>query len=106
MGEVLVDSDDHRARVFRLNARGRNRTRYLEENLQAELLVLLGANLVWSKRVKEFTRDLLNAAGYLPPGDLANMSSYCRWDVPDDTRNESPEPKHLGQLSDSEEIPF
>ena len=106
MGEVLVDPDDHRARIFRLNTRGRNRTRYLEENLQADLLVLLGANLVWSNRVKEFTRDLLNAAGYLPPGDLANMSSYCRWDIPDDTRQEHPEPKHFGQLSDSEDIPF
>jgi hypothetical protein len=106
MGKVLVDTDDHRARVFRLTRHGTNRTCHIEENFQAALLVLAGANLRWSRRVKEFTRLLLNASGYLPPGDLASTISYQRWDVPDDTRREEPEPKHIGPLPDSEDIAF
>jgi DNA-binding MarR family transcriptional regulator len=71
LGKVIADPDDHRARIFVLKKRGRDRTQYLEENLRADLLVLLGANLAWSKRVKQFTQCLLNASGFLPPGDLA-----------------------------------
>jgi len=106
LGEVIADPQDRRARIFRLDRRGRNRTSYIEENFQANLLDILGAKLVSSQRVKEFTRNLLNAAGYLPPGDLANMNSYRSWDVPDDTRGFRSAPKHLGPISDIGEIPF
>jgi len=108
LGEVIADPEDRRARIFRLTRRGRNRTRYLEENFQANLLVMLGANRVESERVKRFTRDLLNAARFLPPGDLADTNSYRSSDTPDDTRDDQPAPKHLKQapLWEPGELPF
>jgi DNA-binding MarR family transcriptional regulator len=94
LGEVIVVPTDHRARIFRLSQRGRNRMKYVEENFQALMLSLIGANLKSSQRVKEFTRYLLTASGFLPPGDLADRSSYQRWDMPDDTLGLEPEPVH------------
>jgi DNA-binding MarR family transcriptional regulator len=108
LGKVKPDTSDHRARIFVLNEKGRKQTSRIEETFEAKLLVLLGANLVWSNRVREFNWDLWCASGFLPPGDLANLQLYQRADLPDDTRGFFPEPKHIGPLPDTNpnEIPF
>jgi hypothetical protein len=108
LGEVIPDPKDHRARIFQLNRRGRDKARYIEESIQAELLTLIGANLSWSQRARDFTRDLLNASGFLPPGDLANHDSYQAWGDPDDSRGYYPDPVHPAQSPDPDPdlIPF
>jgi hypothetical protein len=106
-GRVKPDPSDRRARFFILNERGRKQTSRIEEAFEAKLLVLLGANLACSNRVKEFNWDLWCASGFLPPRDLANLQLYQRAEMPDDTRGFFPEPKRVGPLPDTNlnEIP-
>lgn len=108
LGKVESGPSDHRARFFVLNDKGRKQTSRIEQAFEAKLLVLLGANLACSNRVKEFNWDLWCASGFLPAGDLANPQLYQRSDLRDDTRGFSPEPKRVGPLPDANlnEIPF
>jgi DNA-binding MarR family transcriptional regulator len=108
LGKVIPQPSDHRARIFVLNEKGRKQALRIEETFEAKLLVLLGANLFWSNRVREFNWDLWCACGFLPPGDLVDLSLYQKADLLDDTRSYSPEPKRIKPLAnpDLSEMPF
>lgn len=91
LGEVRSDFDDRRARIFALTERGRKQTSLIRQGFEAELLRLVGAREVISQRVREFTRHLWKASGFLPPGDLTNLGSYMKAELPDDSLRFRPE---------------
>jgi DNA-binding MarR family transcriptional regulator len=90
VGTVTPDPRDRRARIFRLTRRGTRRAVHIRESFERDLLNLVGAREVLSKRVRNFERHLRNASGYLASGDLANthlraQRSENRASIPDDS---------------------
>jgi hypothetical protein len=71
LGKVAIDRKDKRARIFILNARGKNRAHCVNEAFKAELLVSVGAREIFSKRAQRFARHMWHASIYLASGDIA-----------------------------------
>lgn len=85
LGIVSVDPSDKRARVFSLSARGTRKTSQIRAEIESDLLKLIGAREVVSQRVREFTKHLWHASGFIPPGDLTNLSQYKKAELPDNS---------------------
>lgn len=115
MGRVTPDPEDRRARLFKLSPRGESRTRHIKAAFEQEMLRLLGARHLVSRRVRDFNRHLWHATGFLKSGDLADavLKAYRdenRRAFPDDTpahlRNETPAKSVWIKEDNPEELPF
>jgi DNA-binding MarR family transcriptional regulator len=85
MGKVTADPTDGRARIFTLNERGIKQTSRIRQGIEADFLKLVGAREVISQRVREFKKHLWIASGFIPPGDLTNLSQYKKAELPDNS---------------------
>ena len=87
---VVIDSDDRRARKLVLTKRGKKRTNLVFTRWEREMLDLLGARDYDSNRAEQFKRLLWDASSYLIPGDLASKETIARSNknrglIPDDS---------------------